>query len=278
MTGADTLASGKGHGDENFPVASLLLKAEHRAPILTFYRFARAADDVADHPTAGPREKLDWLEAKRATLLGSEDTDETALALRETMQERGLDRQHALDLLDAFRRDVTQRRYASWDDLIDYCRVSAMPVGRFVLDVHGEARSTWIPSDALCAALQVINHLQDCGRDYRTLDRVYLPQDMLLAAGARVDDLGADRATPALRRSITTIARRTQALLGEASGFARTVASRRLAIEVAIIHRLAANLAARLCRRDPLSEPVHHRKVEMLGLAAAAALSTVVAR
>ena len=92
-----------------------------------------------------------------------------------------LDPQHARDLLTAFRMDVIKRRYRDWDDLMNYCRYSAMPVGRFVLDVHGEPRSTWPANDALCAALQIINHLQDCGKDYRDLDRVYLPLDLLAA-------------------------------------------------------------------------------------------------
>ena len=96
--------------------------------------------------------------------------------------------------------DATKLRYRDWDDLIDYCRYSAMPVGRFVLDVHGESRATWPASDALCAALQVINHLQDCGKDYRDLDRVYLPLDALAAPAPTVEDARrADSATPALR-------------------------------------------------------------------------------
>ena len=93
--------------------------------------------------------------------------------------ERGFSDQHALDLLEAFRRDVTKLRYRDWDDLMDYCRYSAMPVGRFVLDVHGESPDTWPANDALCAALQIINHLQDCAKDYRDLDRVYIPQAAL---------------------------------------------------------------------------------------------------
>ena len=79
---------------------------------------------------------------------------------------------------------MTKLRYANWNELLDYCRYSAMPVGRFVLDVHGESRDTWPANDALCAALQIINHLQDCAKDYRQLDRVYLPMDLLERAGA----------------------------------------------------------------------------------------------
>lgn len=276
MSGSADFASGKGHRDENFPVASMLIAPAHRAPILAFYRFARLADDIADHPTAAPAEKLAQLEGMRATIAGESDTDPASLALREAMAERGLDPMHALDLLEAFRRDVTKLRYADWDELIDYCRYSAMPVGRFVLDVHGEDRAARPANDALCAALQIINHLQDCGKDYREIDRVYVPQDMLCAAGARVESLGANVASPALREAIARLAEKTQALLVRSAGFSRSIADRRLAVEVAVIQRLAVSLAARLRRRDPLSERVHHRKVEALLLALGAALPRLV--
>jgi len=278
IAGSDALASGKGHRDENFPVASRLLKREHRAPVMAFYHFARAADDVADHPDAGEAEKLALLEAMRATLTGEGDADAPSRALRETIARHGLTPRHPLDLLEAFRRDVTKRRYASWDELMEYCRYSAMPVGRFVLDVHGEPRSTWAASDALCAALQVINHLQDCAKDYRALDRVYLPADLLDKAGARVEELGTERASPALRVVIAALAERTQRLLDEAEGFARQICDRRLALEVAIIRRLAVSLAARLRVRDPLADRVHHNKAEALGLAAMAAIGRIARR
>lgn len=272
MSSATNYASGKGHKDENFPVASVLIAPAYRAPILAFYRFARLADDIADHESAAPGEKLAQLEVMRATVAGESDADPAALALREVMAERDLDSIHALDLLEAFRRDVTRLRYDCWDDLLDYCRYSAMPVGRFVLDVHGEDRVIWPANDALCAALQVINHLQDCGKDYRTIDRIYIPLDELKAAGVAVESLGASHASPALRQVIANLAEKTQALLVQSSGFSRSIVDRRLGIEVAVIQRLAVSLVARLRRRDPLSERVHHGKFETLLLAAGAAL------
>lgn len=277
MDSAETLASGKGHRDENFPVARLL-RPEHRAPILAFYRFARAADDVADAPAASPAAKLTLLESMRATIAGESDSDAAALGLRTVMAERGLDNRHALDLLEAFRRDVTKARYADWSELLDYCRFSAMPVGRFVLDVHGEDRATWPASDALCAALQIINHLQDCAKDYRVLDRVYLPADGLAAAGATVEELDAPRASPALRSVLASLAERTQGLLATSAPFARQIADRRLSCEVAVIQRLGVSLAARLRVRDPLAERVHHRKPEALLLAATAILGRMLGR
>ena len=261
------LASGKGHKDENFPVASVLIAAAYRPAIFAFYTFARAADDVADHVTATPSEKLDLLEAMRATLVGEAQADAPAAALREVLRERGLSPQHGLDLLEAFRRDVTQLRYADWAGLMDYCRYSAAPVGRMVLDIHGEPRSTWPANDALCAALQVINHLQDCAEDRRELDRVYLPETELAAAGTSVAALDEARASPALRSVIRSLAGKTQALLAQSRPLASQIADSRLRMEVAFIQRVAEDLAARLTVRDPLSERVHHRKLELVGLA-----------
>ena len=275
---AATLASGKGHKDENFPVASVLLKAEHRAPVMAFYRFARAADDVADNESASVAARLALLAEMRSTLAGTSDASAEARALRETLYARGLSPRHGLDLLTAFERDCRVNRCATWDDLIDYCRYSAMPVGRYVLDVHGESEATWPASDALCSALQVINHLQDCAKDYRALDRVYVPLDALAAHGASVADLATPAASPALRATIVALATRTEDLLAQSVGFAAQIRDRRLSVEVAIIHRLAVSLTRKLKTRDPLSQRVHHRAPEALGLAAMAALSRLVGR
>jgi len=274
---AETLASGKGHKDENFPVASFMLKREHRAPVMAFYHFARAADDVADNESASAGERLALLGAMRSTLAGTSDENAEALALRGVLADYKLSPQHGLDLLTAFEQDCTVNRHATWDSLIDYCRVSAMPVGRYVLDVHHEDRSTWVASDALCAALQVINHLQDCGKDYRAIDRVYIPTEMLVAAGATIEDLDADRASPALRSVIVAMAEKTLGLLAESAVFSSQIKDKRLAVEVAIIQRLAESLTRRLITHDPLSERVHHGKIEMAGLAAWAAVKRLAA-
>jgi squalene synthase HpnC len=266
MSAISDFASGKGHRDENFPVASLLIRPRHRTVILAFYRFARAADDVADHPEAAAQNKLAALAHMRATLLGKEDADPDAVRLRELLAERGLTNQHALDLLEAFTRDVTKARYRDWADLMDYCSYSAAPVGRFVLDVHGEAKSTWRASDALCSALQVINHLQDCGKDFRQIERVYIPLDEFAAAGLEPDALAQPRASAGLLAVIARLAARTAGLLADSKPLAIQVHDRRLAMEIAVIQRLAASLVEKLMHRDPLSERVHHRPVEALAL------------
>lgn len=272
MREAADLSSGKGHRDENFPVASFLIAPRHRAIVLSFYRFARAADDVSDHPTASPEEKLKLLDAMRRTVIGEAEESPEAVSVREQMRERSIGPQHCVDLIEAFSRDVTKLRYRDFDDLMDYCRYSAMPVGRFVLDVHGENRSTWPASDALCAALQVINHLQDCGKDYHALNRVYIPMDSFAAAGTAPEALAASRASPQLLAAIRGLAERTSVLLDRARPFASQIRDTRLGLEVSVIQRLAEDLAERLKHRDPLSMRVHHTKAEALMRAAGAAL------
>jgi squalene synthase HpnC len=278
MTDAVTLSTGKGHKDENFPVASFILKPEHRAPILTFYRFARVADDVADHASLSPDEKLVLLEAMRATLAGERDENPEALALRRVLDERRLSPAHGLDLLRAFTQDARQDRYADWDELMDYCRYSASPVGRFVLDVHGESPALWPANDALCGALQVINHLQDCAKDYADLGRVYLPETELASAGARVAMLAEPKAPPALRDVIVTLARRTEELLDRSRPFAAGIRDGRLAYEVALIQRLAEDLTRGLIQRDPLSQRVRHRPWDVAGLALVALVDRITGR
>ncbi len=265
MITAAEARSGKGHRDENFPVASKVISPRHRGPILAFYEFVRTADDIADHPSLPPQEKLALIDRLEATLLGQSDDDPVGVALRSQLTARALSPRHAQDLLTAFRLDVTKLRYRDWDDLIDYCRYSAMPVGRFVLDVHGESRATWVANDALCAALQIINHLQDCGKDYRALDRVYIPRDAFAGSGATVESLGAERATPALLDAIRTLARRTGDLLRESRPFSASIEDTRLALEVAVIQTYAERLVGLLGTRDPLSERVHLGKAGVAG-------------
>ena len=262
MTDATNWRSGKGHRDENFPVASFLIHPRHRGPILAFYNFVRTADDIADHATLNPEEKLKLLDRLGAGLVGENSEDVAAVRLRTALAERALSPRHAEDLLAAFKLDVTKLRYRDWDDLIGYCSLSAMPVGRFVLDVHGESRATWAANDALCAALQINNHLQDCGKDFRELNRVYIPLDAFAAAGAAPGDLGAARSSPELLRCIHALAARNEILLGEGGPFSGQIANTRLALEVAVIHGYARRIVALLQARDPLGERVHLSKAQ----------------
>lgn len=263
--------SGKDRGDENFPVGSLLISARLRPHIHAFYAFARNADDIADSPTLPDDDKLRRLDAMEAVLLGHTAVGSPSAArLLESLAVTGVTDQHARDLLVAFRRDVTKRRYASWDELLDYCRYSAMPVGRHVLDLHGESRGTWAASDALCASLQVLNHLQDGRKDLDALDRCYLPADLLMQHGTTVDDLRGARESAGLRRVFDALLDRCDALNVLAPGLPRHTRDRRLRLETAVIVGLARRLAARLRRGDPVATRVRLTRVDVLASAGAA--------
>ncbi len=268
----------KTHRDENFPVASVLIAPRHRPAILAFYRFVRSADDVADHPKLTPDEKLAALDRFAAALVGQNDSIEVARPLRAALAERRLSPRHALDLLEAFRMDAVKKRYADWDELMHYCAYSAAPVGRFVLDVHGESESTWPASDALCSALQVINHLQDCAEDYTNLDRVYLPLDAMGNAGTGPEALAAEKASAALRACLEGLTERTDLLVRKGTGLPRQVCDLRLGLETAVIARLARVLTNRLLAHDPLSEEDHLSKLGFLGWSLAGLLDGLVMR
>ena len=255
--GAVETPSGKGRGGENFPVGSWLIRRDLRPHVHTFYRFAREADDVADNPALAPDDKVRRLDRMGAVLDGAAGSDAPAArAMRASLANTGVTAQHCHDVLTAFRLDATKLRYRDWNDLMEYCRYSAAPVGRQLLDLHGEGRQSWTPSDALCNALQVLNHLQDCGADYRTLDRVYLPGNDLAVCGARVEDLAEPRASLELRAAIVRVLDNTDRLIEQASYLPPAVKSLGLRRECAVIVGLARRLSHRLRRGDPLAARV----------------------
>lgn len=256
--------SGKDVAYENFPVGSWLLPARLRPHVAVFYAFARAIDDIADDPQLAPEEKIARLTGFEAALLGREKRDgfAKAHAMRQTLAASGISVRHCLDLISAFKQDATQVRYRRWEDLIDYCNRSAAPVGRFLLDLHGGGRNGYTAADALCNALQVINHLQDCQEDYRLLNRVYLPCDWLAEAGAAVEDLDRPRTTPALRHVIDRMLDATDSLLAIAQRLPAELKSRRLGMESSAILAIARLLVQRLRAGDPLAGRVALSKAE----------------
>ncbi len=262
-------AEGRTADTENFPVGSFLIEPALRPVVATYYRFARAADDIADDPAIEPHEKIRRLETLDAILTGkSEDQRDPAallaLALREEFSSRRLTIEHATYLLQAFRADATNRPCRSWSDLLAYCRYSAAPVGRFLLELHGEARTTWTSGDALCAALQILNHLQDCQKDWRDLQRLYIPKDWLDQGKLTPDALLETRASPALRAVFNQVLDGVDRLHATASALPRQIADRRLRMEATAILALSRRLARRLRRRDPLAGRVSITNVDKL--------------
>jgi hydroxysqualene synthase len=205
---------------ENFPVASRLLPSRMRPHVAAVYAFARLADDMADEgdrPAADRIADLDaWDACLNAAALGAvqrgEPHAEVFLALRHTIEECRLPVQLLHDLISAFRQDVTVKRYSTWDDLMDYCRRSANPVGRLVLRIAGHERPELdAASDAVCTALQLTNFWQDVEVDWAK-GRLYIPSSTWQAAGALESDLAAGRLTPAWREALKDAVARTRAL------------------------------------------------------------------
>jgi squalene synthase HpnC len=270
--------SGKGAGDENFPVGSFLLPAPLRPHVATYYAFARAIDDIADNPQLDADDKICRLERFDAAVSGAGDDDPalaTAHRLRRSLEQTGVGSRHATDLVAAFKQDAVKLRYRDWADLLGYCALSANPVGRYLLDLHGEDPAGYAASDALCSALQVINHLQDCADDYRALDRVYLPQDWLAASGTTVAALDAPAASAGLRQVLDHCLAGTERLMAEARTLPGQLKSVRLAMESAVIARLADRLTAELRRRDPLAERVVLTKAQVARCALAGIMAVL---
>ena len=248
--------SGKTTATENFPVGSWLLPAPLRPYIATFYALARATDDIADNPNLSPEEKLVCLDGFDAVLTGKSGDDshyEKSARLKQSLAEIGVTTNHSRNLISAFKQDAVKLRYRDWDDLMDYCNRSAAPVGRFLLDLHGESSDGYKASDALCNALQVINHLQDCKDDYLTLDRVYIPGNWLAESGATVATLGDTHASRELRTVLDHCLDGVEELLVTARTLPGRLKSRRLAMESAVIYRIAVRLTRLLRRNDPVA-------------------------
>lgn len=252
-------SSGKGSGDENFPVGSFLLPGRIRPHVAAYYAFARAADDIADCPALRPEDKVERLKAFDSVLRGHPDDSpgfRKVCALRASMEKTGVSTVYGSDLLSAFIQDCTKDRYATWDELLAYCALSANPVGRYLLDLHGEDPGVYPLSDALCTVLQILNHIQDCGDDRRNLDRVYIVGDWMKEEGTSDRDLDRNCLADGMRRVLDRMLDRCEGLMSDARLLPGALVSRRLAMESAVIIRLADRLAAMLRRRDPLAERI----------------------
>lgn len=266
--------SGKGAGDENFPVGSFLIAPPLRPHVTAYYNFARAADDIGDHQELSSDEKLYRLEAYRQVLRGEATGLSNPTALRAALLETGVPIERGTDLLDAFAQDAVKSRYATLDELFGYCRMSANPVGQFLLDLHGEDRAMFSASDALCTSLQILNHLQDCGDDLREIDRSYLPQAWLDEEGAKFDDVVGEASTPGLRRVIDRLLDVCDELNTQAEELVSGLKSRRLAAESAVIVKLAKRLHDRLRVGDPVAERVALSKTDFLAAGAMGVLQS----
>jgi len=257
--------SGKGAQDENFPVAQLF-PSTLRPAITCYYAFARAIDDVADNPKLSAEEKIRRLDGFDQSLING--TDDPAYvkgaAVRTLFAQKNIPLAHARDLIIAFKQDATKLRYKDWNDLIGYCLNSASPVGRFLLDLHQEDRAAYPQSDALCNALQIINHLQDCKADYTGMNRVYIPEPWLHEVGIDVSALAADKANNNLRFVMNRCLDGVEQLMIVARELPHLMKNPQLARNCQVIVMIADKLAIKLRREDPVAGRVQLNKFQFL--------------
>ena len=251
--------------DENFPVASWLIPAALREHVHIFYLCVRAADDVADSPDLPAEEKSALLKRMDEALQGkgtSDDVTQHAVKHAFSAGQTGVTIDHARHLLQAFTMDVTKQRYRNWSALVNYCLYSAAPVGRYLVDLHGCDDKPKKATDALCIALQILNHLQDCKDDYLEIDRVYIPEDMLKAQNIDVTALKADRASAELRAVLDAVLDRTDELLKYARTGPKQISHRGLRLETAVIIAIAEKLSKKLRYNDPIAGRVELSKMQ----------------
>ena len=233
---AQAEAIARGH-DENFPVAFMLTPRDIRADMRAIYAYCRVTDDIGDAGDATRDERLAMLDAWDDDLARCWDGtpgNPILQALQAVVRRRGLAPEPFHALVDANRMDQRISRWETHEDLIDYCRYSAMPVGRMVLGVLGidDDRRGYL-SDATCAGLQLVNFWQDIRRDLEERDRVYLPAEDMALFGVTVDDLTAPEASPALRELVRMEVWRARALLIEGAPL-RGMVPRRVRPDIAM--------------------------------------------
>ena len=252
-------SSGKNIASENFPVASWIIPKNLRNHIITLYNFARTADDIADHPTLSEASKLAKLDQFDKAVTADKVNDTLPSEIRDmisSLKITGLNISYCINLIAAFKQDIKKNRYDNWSELINYCQLSAAPIGRYLIDLHGGFITTdniyYKHSDALCAALQILNHLQDCKDDLDELDRVYIPKDIMDACNTSIKDLKASRSTAEFQKCKKEIINRVDKLIHQSEKLPKNLKSKRLAIEAYIIINIARALSKKLRLQDSL--------------------------
>ena len=257
----------KNHKQENFPVGSWLLSQKIRFKILIFYKFARAADDIADSANLSSNEKIKRLNLFKKAIENNKNNKikiSKVEDLRKICIKNKIKINHALNLLKAFKQDAIKKRYKNWSELIRYCKYSAVPVGRFVIDLHKEKQKAYKYSDPLCIALQILNHLQDCKEDYENLDRVYLPMKFLKKYNVKLSQLKKNVTEKNLRLVFNEILKNTEKLIIEAGKNKKNMKHKHLSLETSFILEIAKKLLQLLKNNDPLKKKVMLKKFDYI--------------
>ena len=200
---------------ENFPVALRVLPGHLQEHLRAIYGYARLTDNLGDEHPGDRMAALDWLEQQLDSLYAGQPDHPVFRQLAPTVSRFQLSRGPFDKLLAANRLDQSKKTYSNWQELMEYCELSANPVGRLVLAVfEAETPQRLAASDAVCSGLQVLEHLQDVGEDARA-GRIYLPADDMALFGCSPEDLRAKVAGRSLRRLVEQQAARTRKMLEE---------------------------------------------------------------
>ena len=251
----DCMRIARGHY-ENFPVASILLPRDIRRPVAAIYAFARRADDFADEGTRSDLERLQELNTMSAALdaavAGRPGDDPLFIALADAIARHQLPPQLFHDLLAAFKQDVTKKRYADFGEVIQYCRLSANPIGRLLLHLTGnDDEKNLAYSDGICSALQLINFYQDLSQDYEEMGRIYLPQDEMAKYGVTEDHIRERRSDVAMRQLMQHQYERADRMIRAGAPLGRRLRGR-FGLEIRMIVMGGARIIYRLKQQNDL--------------------------
>lgn len=250
----------KNKHQENFPVGMMMFNRHIRKIVADYYRFARYADDIADNPHLKPQNKVDKLYELEEIFTGQKSYKGQKLKFVQTLKDEfakhNLSADLATDLLIAFRKDSLGFDYQTWGQLVDYCKYSAAPVGKFMLAVHQENPSTYLPATSLCVALQIVNHVQDLKYDVSLLKRLYLPAEIMKKYHLRTEDLVQDKSSISVQKAVKHIMEKTLGLVKEGSILPELIKSLSLRIEVCIILSLTNIMIKKILKGDILAREI----------------------
>ena len=262
------LMSGKSYSDENFPVASFLMTKKIRSIVRVFYFFARMADDIADHQKLSSNQKKKILLFFDNAISKSKKTNNKILdKMIAKFKELPSGKKYSRNLLKAFMMDASNKKYKNWNDLLYYCKFSANPVGRFVIDAVNERKNIekiYEASDSLCTALQIINHIQDCKKDFRQLNRVYIPDSFFRKYSLDKKTLRKSKSVENFERLKIEIVDNVLVSLRKTKLGLREIKSWRLRKETLIILNIAKRLCYLLKINDPLEKQIKLSRIDFI--------------
>ena len=262
------LMSGKSYSDENFPVASFLMTKKIRSIVRVFYFFARMADDIADHQKLSSNQKKNILLFFDNAISKSKKTNNKILdKMIAKFKELPSGKKYSRNLLKAFMMDASNKKYKNWNDLLYYCKFSANPVGRFVIDAVNERKNIekiYEASDNLCTALQIINHIQDCKKDFKELNRVYIPESFFKKYSLDKKILRKSKSEENFERLKIEIIDNVLTSLRKTKLGLREIQSWRLRKETLIILNIAKRLCNLLKINDPLEKQIKLSRIDFI--------------